>query len=81
MNNNLFDELAKNLSQVLPKGVDDMKSDFERNARAMLQSSLTKMDLVTREEFDIQAQLLQKSLQRVEELENRLAELEKNQQS
>ncbi len=73
----VFDELAENLGKLLPPGVSEMKSDFETNAKAAVQSALGNLDLVTREEFDIQAKLLEKTMQRVKVLEERLAELEK----
>ena len=75
----VFDEIAEQLGQLLPPGVAELKTDFEQNAKAMLQSTLGKMDLVTREEFDIQAAVLQKTRQKLEDLERRLAELENGQ--
>ena len=78
MNNAVFDEFAESLSRLLPPGVDALKSDFERNARVALQSVLTKMDLVTREDFDVQARLLERTREKLDLLEKRLAELEEN---
>lgn len=72
----LFDELAENLGKLLPPGVSEMKTDFETNAKAALQSALGKMDLVTREEFDVQKAVLEKTRERLGELEKRLADLE-----
>ena len=72
----VFDDLAQGLSKLLPSGVSELKTDFEQNAKAMLQSTLGKMDLVTREEFDVQTAVLQKTRSKLEELEQRLAELE-----
>jgi len=72
-NPHLLDELVDKLGQVLPKGVAegaaDLKSDFEKNARAAVQSTLEKMDLVTREEFDLQVALLAKTREKVDRLE------------
>ena len=48
----VLDELVDKLGQVLPPGAADLKADFDKNARATLQTALSKMDLVTREEFD-----------------------------
>lgn len=76
MNNALFDEFAESLSKLLPPGVEALKSDFERNARAALQTVLTKMDLVTREDFDIQSRLLERTREKLDQLDVRLAELE-----
>jgi len=72
----LFDELAESLGKLLPPGLADVKTDFENNAKAALQSALGKMDLVTREEFDIQRAVLEKTRARLEQLEERLAVLE-----
>ncbi len=76
MNNALFDDIAESLSKLLPPGVDALKSDFERNARATLQTALTKMDLVTREDFDIQSRLLERTREKLDALEVRLAAME-----
>lgn len=72
----VFDELAASLGKILPAGVSDLKTDFEKNAKATLQSTLGKMDLVTREEFEVQTQVLQKTRQKLEELEHKLEQLE-----
>jgi len=72
----VLDELSKSLGNILPSGVSELKTDFEQNAKAMLQSTLGKMDLVTREEFEIQAALLQKTQKRLEDAEQRLEVLE-----
>ena len=77
MNNAAFDEFAETLSRFLPPGVDALKSDFERNARIALQTVLTKMDLVTREDFEIQSRLLERTRERLSTLEDRVLELEK----
>jgi len=78
----IFDDLADTLAKLLPPGVSELKDDFERNAKSAIQQSLGKLDLVTREEFDVQMAVLQKTtLLRLEALESRLAEIEKNDQS
>ena len=77
MNNAAFDEFAETLSRFLPPGLDALKSDFERNARIALQTVLSKMDLVTREDFDVQSRLLERTRDRLATLEARVAELEK----
>ena len=72
----VFDELAESLGKLLPPGVADMKSDFERNAKSAVQSALGNLDLVTREEFDVQAEVLQRTRARLEALEARVTALE-----
>ena len=72
----LLDDLARKLADAVPPGVKDLKADLERNFRAMLQTALGKLDLVTREEFDVQAGVLSRTRAKLEELSQRLAELE-----
>lgn len=73
---NVLDELVGKLGQVLPPGAADLKADFEKNARGAVQAALGKMDLVTREEFDIQATLLQRTREKLDRLEKMLQEQE-----
>ncbi len=68
----VLDELVDKLGQVLPPGAADLKEDFDRNAKAALQSALGKMDLVTREEFDLQVALLERTREKLDRLEKLL---------
>jgi ubiquinone biosynthesis accessory factor UbiK len=68
-----LDELASKLNQALSSGP---AKDFEKNARTLLAQGLTKLDLVTREEFDVQTQLLARAQERLAALEARIAALE-----
>ena len=72
----VFDDISKSLGKLLPPGVSDMKEDFERNAKAAVQGALGNLDLVTREEFDVQTEVLRKTRQQLKELEARISELE-----
>jgi BMFP domain-containing protein YqiC len=72
-----LDELARKLAEAVPPGLVALGSDLERNFKAVLQSGLAKLDLVTRQEFDIQAAVLRRSRERLEQLEQRIAALEK----
>lgn len=76
MTRNPFDEVAERLGQMLPEGARDMRDDFERNARTMFQSTLQRMDLVTREEFDVQADVLARTREQLEQMKARVAALE-----
>lgn len=76
MNSSVIDELTKRLSGALPPGASVLKEDMEKNIRSVLHAAFSKMDLVTREEFEVQAQVLQRSRQKLEVLEKQLAELE-----
>jgi ubiquinone biosynthesis accessory factor UbiK len=68
-----LDELAKKISQAVN---DSPAKDVERNIRAMLQSGLQRLNLVPREEFEIQAQVLARTREKLEALEARVAGLE-----
>lgn len=71
-----LEDLARRLADSLPPGLAALRSDLEQNFRAVLQSGLAKLDLVTRQEFDVQAAVLRRSRERLEELEKRIAALE-----
>lgn len=68
-----LDELQARLSEVL---ASSPARDLEKNLRAMLTSGFARLDLVTREDFDVQAKVLARTRERLAELERRLAELE-----
>lgn len=76
-NTNTFDELAKKITGLLPGNIKQVQQDLESNIKALLQSSLSKMNLVTREEFDVQSALLARTREKLDQLEKQLAELEK----
>jgi BMFP domain-containing protein YqiC len=71
-----IDELARRLSELVPPGLSDARDDLQKNFRAALQSGLGKLDLVTREEFDVQRAVLLRSREKLETLERVLAELD-----
>ncbi len=69
-----FDEIASKIAAAI---ANSPAKDVEKNVRAMMASAFTKLDLVTREEFEIQQDVLVKSREKLSELENRIAELER----
>jgi BMFP domain-containing protein YqiC len=71
-----LDELARKLAEAVPPGLAALKADLEQNFKSVLQAGLAKLDLVTRQEFDIQVAVLQRSRERLEALEKRIAALE-----
>ena len=71
------ESLASKLAEAVPEGLRSMREDLESNFRAVLRSSLSKLDLVTREEFEVQEAVLAKTRDKLEALEARLQELEK----
>ena len=73
-----LDELARKLADSVPGNIKSMGEDMERNFKSMLQSALARMDLVTREEFDVQLAVLARTREKLEALEARLAALEEN---
>ena len=72
-----LDNLTDKLSQAIPPGFGHIKEDLDKHIHALLQSGLSRLDLVSREEFDVQKAVLAKTRSRLEELEQRVAELEK----
>jgi len=72
-----LDDLANRLAGALPPGISNLKEDVEKNIHAILQSALGKLDLVTREEFEVQKMVLAKTRSKLEDLENRVNELER----
>ena len=73
-----LDELARKLADAVPGNIKSMGEDMERNFKSLLQSALARMNLVTREEFDVQLAVLGRTREKLEALEARLATLEEN---
>ncbi|MDM7859244.1 accessory factor UbiK family protein [Alteromonas sp. ASW11-36] len=71
-----LEEIAKQISDAVPPGVKNMAEEAESKIKQVLQSQLSKLDLVTREEFDVQTQVLIRTREKLEALEARLAALE-----
>lgn len=71
-----IDNLADRIANAIPPGLTNLKDDVEKNVHALLQSGLSKLDMVSREEFEVQKAVLAKTRARLEELEKRVAELE-----
>ena len=72
----VLDDLAKKVAAGFPAGLQSMQGDLQKNFRAALAAGLSRLDLVTREEFDIQASVLARTREKLELLENQMAELE-----
>lgn len=71
-----IDELARRLAAGLPEALGSARRDLESNFKAVLQSALGRLDLTTREEFDVQSRLLERLADRLARAEGRVAELE-----
>ena len=71
-----LDDLARKLSDLVPPGLKDARADLEQNFKATLQAGLGKLDLVTREEFDVQRAVLLRTREKLDALERALTVLE-----
>lgn len=71
-----FDDLSRRVAEGMPSGLQTLQNDFERNLRTALEGALRQLDLVTRDEFDIQQAVLQRTREKLEALEKRVTELE-----
>lgn len=71
-----LEEIAKQVSEALPPGVKTIGEEAERKVKQVLQSQLNKLDLVNREEFDVQTQVLLRTREKLMAMEQKLAELE-----
>jgi ubiquinone biosynthesis accessory factor UbiK len=71
-----IDEIARRLFESVPPAARAIQKDLESNFRAVLRASLTKLDLVSRDEFDAQMRVLERTRARLEELERRVAGME-----
>lgn len=74
---NPIDDLVNDILSKLPQGAETLAEDVNNTLKASLTAALKKMDLVTRDEFDIQRAVLDKTREQVKQLEARLAEIEK----
>jgi BMFP domain-containing protein YqiC len=73
LNEKLFQDLIARFNELI---ASTPARDFEKNARALLSSFFSHLDLVTREEFDVQTEVLRRTREKLEQLEARVAELE-----
>jgi len=73
--NESIEQLSKRISDLLPGNVKHMQEDIEANIRSLLQSTLSKMNLVSREEFDVQTAVLQRTREKLEQLEKEVEQL------
>ncbi|EKT58171.1 hypothetical protein OOA_13632 [Providencia burhodogranariea DSM 19968] len=71
-----IEQVARQIQGALPKGVRDLGEDFDKKIRSLLQSQLGKLDLVSREEFDIQTQVLLRTREKLVQMEQRVKALE-----
>ena len=70
-----LDELARRLSSLVPPGLRESREELQQNFKSVLQAGLGKLDLVTREEFEVQRAVLARTRERLEALERDLSDL------
>ena len=78
MTDKSIEDLARNLAESLPESLRAVRDDLESNFRSVLKAGLARLDLVTREEFEVQESILARTREKLEALEKRLAELEED---
>ena len=71
-----LDDLARRLSQLVPPGLREGREELQQNFKSVLQSGLARLDLVTREEFDVQRAVLLRTREKLEQLEREVQALE-----
>lgn len=71
-----IEQIARQVHESMPKGLRDLGDDVEKKIRQVLQSQLTRLDLVSREEFDVQTQVLLRTREKLALLEQRMSDLE-----
>ena len=74
--NQSINRLSEKINQLLPPGLRQVKSDFDARLKTLLQQQLSALELVSREEFDIQARVLQRTRAKLDDLEQKLKHLE-----
>ena len=78
MSDNSIESLARKLAESIPEGLRSMREDLEANFRGVLRTGIGKLDLVTREEFEVQEAVLARTREKLERLEAKLEEIEKH---
>ena len=75
MTDESIENIARKLAEAVPEGLRSVREDLENNFRSVLKASLSRLDLVTREEFEVQEAVLARTREKLEALEARLKEL------
>lgn len=71
-----IEQIAKQIHESMPQSVKDLGSDVEQKVRQVIQGQLNKLDVVSREEFDVQTQVLLRTREKLTQMEQKLAEIE-----
>lgn len=78
LNPSQLESMAKKIADIVPEGFGEMPAGMQSQVKTVLATAFDKMDLVSREEFDIQTAVLSKTRAKLEQLEKQVAELEKH---
>ena len=78
IDNQTINRLSEKINDLLPPQLQQVKSDFDARLKGLLQQQLSNLEMVSREEFEIQARVLARTREKLEKLESRLRELEQN---
>ena len=78
LDNQTINRLSDKINQLLPPELQQVKSDFDTRLKSLLQQKLSELEFVSREEFDIQSAVLQRTRAKLEALEDKLKKLEKS---
>ncbi|GGB19097.1 ubiquinone biosynthesis accessory factor UbiK [Agarivorans gilvus] len=76
INPSKIEEIAKQVSELVPPGLKNVGDEFERKVKQVVQAKLSQLDVVNREDFEVQTQVLLRTRQKLAELEAKVAELE-----
>ena len=76
IDNQAINRLSEKINELLPPGLQQVKTDFDARLKSLLQQQLANYEMVSREEFDIQARVLERTREKLEIIEARLKELE-----
>jgi len=77
LDNQTINRLSDKINSLLPPGLQQVKTDFDAKLKTLLQQQLAEFEFVSREEFDIQSRVLQRTRAKLEALEDKLNQLEK----
>ncbi len=73
----LFDDISNRIAGSIPSGIQMLQGDLRKNIRVAVEASLKQLNLVSREEFDVQSKVLARTREKLEAIEKQLAEIEK----
>ncbi len=76
-----FDEIASKLFAALPTSLQNFENEIQQKFKEVLQMAFTRMDLITREEFDVQCKVLARTREKLEQLQEQVQELAKHQKT